>query len=138
MVLPFVLGIIVNKKGQILIGRQPTLSHKPYPGKWDLPGGKLEEDETLIECIEREVKEEIGFDVEKVTMFDVFHHNKKAFLKDYKGEISGLGVSFIIEVTGNFRPTEMVDMHFAPREEIQKLDFTPWAKESLNKFFKNL
>lgn len=31
------------------------------PGNWGIPGGKIEKDETLLEGIERECLEEIGF-----------------------------------------------------------------------------
>jgi 8-oxo-dGTP pyrophosphatase MutT (NUDIX family) len=31
-------------------------------GKWDLPKGKLDEDETVVECARREVCEELGID----------------------------------------------------------------------------
>jgi hypothetical protein len=32
MVLPYVVAILKNKKGGILVGRQPFQKHKPYPG----------------------------------------------------------------------------------------------------------
>ena len=31
------------------------------PGNWGIPGGKIEEDETLFEGLERECREEIGY-----------------------------------------------------------------------------
>ncbi|MFV8269293.1 (deoxy)nucleoside triphosphate pyrophosphohydrolase [Flavobacterium sp. GT2N3] len=34
------------------------------PLKWEFPGGKLEENETEIDCIKREIKEEINIDIE--------------------------------------------------------------------------
>lgn len=36
-------------------------SDEKNPGNWGIPGGKIEKDETLIEGIERECLEEIGF-----------------------------------------------------------------------------
>ncbi|MEO8587909.1 MAG: NUDIX hydrolase [Flavobacteriales bacterium] len=43
----------------ILIAR----GHKPFEGKWCLPGGMVDEDETVEEAALREVREEIGIDV---------------------------------------------------------------------------
>ncbi len=34
---------------------------KKYHGHWGLPGGKVENNETLLDAIERECKEEMGF-----------------------------------------------------------------------------
>jgi len=35
----------------------------PFPNKWNLPGGKLQEDESPIDCAIREVSEETGIDI---------------------------------------------------------------------------
>jgi nucleoside triphosphatase len=60
---PTVGGLIVNKEGKILL----TKSHKWFD-KYTLPGGHIEVGETMKEAVAREVKEEVGLDVEVVEM----------------------------------------------------------------------
>ncbi len=49
--------IVENEQGQILMIRRKD------NGNWGLPAGGLEENETIQECIIREVKEETGLDI---------------------------------------------------------------------------
>jgi nucleoside triphosphatase len=56
---PTVGGLIVNEEGKILLAK----SHKWF-GKYTLPGGHIEVGETMQEALKREVKEEVGLDVE--------------------------------------------------------------------------
>lgn len=51
-------AIIVDEKGKILIGQRPE--GKALPGLWEFPGGKLEEGETIEQCIIREIYEELN------------------------------------------------------------------------------
>jgi nucleoside triphosphatase len=60
---PTVGALIVNKEGKILL----TKSHKWFD-KYTLPGGHIEVGETMREAVIREVKEEVGLDVEVVEM----------------------------------------------------------------------
>lgn len=56
---PTVGALIVNSEGKILLAK----SHKWFD-KYTLPGGHIEVGETMIEAVKREVKEEVGLDVE--------------------------------------------------------------------------
>lgn len=56
------VGVIRNASGEILIDRR--LSKGEMGGLWEFPGGKLEPEETVAECIKREIKEELNIQVE--------------------------------------------------------------------------
>ena len=60
---PTVGALIVSKDGRILL----TKSHKWFD-KYTLPGGHIEVGETMREAVIREVKEEVGLDVEVAEM----------------------------------------------------------------------
>jgi nucleoside triphosphatase len=60
---PTVGALIVNEQGKILL----TKSHKWFD-KYTLPGGHIEVGETMKEAVAREVKEEVGLDVEVAEM----------------------------------------------------------------------
>lgn len=44
--------------GRLLAVQRPK--HSDHPGQWELPGGKIEPDETAVACIRREIREELG------------------------------------------------------------------------------
>jgi len=72
--------VIINKDKKVLIAKRP--SDKPMPNKWEFPGGKLEDGETLEECGIREIKEELELDVvlDKYLGFDELRYKEKDFL----------------------------------------------------------
>jgi len=55
-------AVTVNRKGEVMIAQR--LEGDMLGGLWEFPGGKLEPDETIEECIARELKEELGINVE--------------------------------------------------------------------------
>jgi ADP-ribose pyrophosphatase YjhB (NUDIX family) len=65
-----VTGIVIED-GRLLLLNQDT----PNTGRsWSLPGGKLEEGETLAGALVREMKEETGLDVEPGRLLYVCDH----------------------------------------------------------------
>ncbi len=138
MVLPFVLAIIKNKKGEVLIGQHANLASKPYPLFWDLPGGKLEEGESAEEGIKREVFEELGLKVTKLRLLGTFHHSKDKILSECTSDIPGLAVCFEVKVSGRLTASEQQNVHFAGKKELRKLKMTPWTKHFLKYEFRTL
>ena len=61
--------LFVNEQRQVLLFLRDDLPHIPYPNTWDVPGGHVEEGETAAQCIVREMKEEMGLDLEGFELF---------------------------------------------------------------------
>ena len=53
-------GLIFNTKDELLITRRLG---GEFSGKWEFPGGKLEENESEQDCLIREIKEELDIDI---------------------------------------------------------------------------
>jgi len=55
-----VTAAVIERDGMILIARRK----RAFMGNnWEFPGGKLEDNETLEECLKREIFEELGIDI---------------------------------------------------------------------------
>ena len=68
-----VVASVLKKKKRILISSRPI--GKNFPGLYEFPGGKLNEEEFLIEGLSREIDEELGVKI---------NFNKTYFLLSYK------------------------------------------------------
>src|SRR5882762_10747566 len=53
---------LVFRDGKLLITQRPAGGH--LAGLWEFPGGKREPRETFEQCLQRELKEELGIEVE--------------------------------------------------------------------------
>ena len=55
------VALIQNRQGKILIDRR--LNDGEMGGLWEFPGGKIEPQETVEECIKREIREELDIEI---------------------------------------------------------------------------
>lgn len=66
-------AIIHNEEGQILIARRRQ--GKSQAGLWEFPGGKIEQDESVAECLQRELQEEMGIMILPYESFGMNEYN---------------------------------------------------------------
>jgi 8-oxo-dGTP diphosphatase len=85
-----ITAVVKNKKGDRFLIIKRNLNEVAYPGKWALPGGKVEMGETIMDTLKREVKEEVGIEIE----------DDKRFLLDFTftrpDGINVIGLCFLV------------------------------------------
>jgi len=84
--LPLVVtaAVIINAEKKLFLARRH--SHDDCGGLWEFPGGKLEPGETPEKCLEREIMEELGFEIKADKPFNFSYweySNKKILLLAY-------------------------------------------------------
>jgi 8-oxo-dGTP pyrophosphatase MutT (NUDIX family) len=84
------------KKGLLIIKRSLECGHNP--GLWEVPGGKLDKGQALVDAQEREVMEETGFLVKPVHQL-VFADSYIIGEGQYKG-LPYIGLFSITEIIG--------------------------------------
>lgn len=76
---------IISSKSNVLIARRAKGTH--LSGYWEFPGGKLEKNEKEEECLVREIREELGVDIQVDSFFMENLHtyeSKEILLKAYR------------------------------------------------------
>ena len=90
-------GILIDAEGRYLLGQRPE--GKPYSGYWEVPGGKVEQGETVFQALKRELQEELGIDIHSSEELTVLEH-------DYPHAYVRLHVSIIRSWSGTPRGCE--------------------------------
>jgi 8-oxo-dGTP diphosphatase len=120
--------VIANNQGGILVlKRNPFESH--YPNLWDLPGGKVESDETLQKAAGRETKEESGLDVKLEQDHFYVHHCQDKELDIYGFKSNLISGNVIIS-------DEHTEFKWISKDEWRGLEYTPSVKATIEEFFK--
>jgi A/G-specific adenine glycosylase len=71
------VAVILNAQGEILIDRRKQ--EGLLGGLWEFPGGKVEPEETIEACIRREIREELGIEIEVGDRLIVVDHTYTHF-----------------------------------------------------------
>ena len=114
-----VAGILINSKNEVLISQR--LTSQPWPGYWEFPGGKVEVNESLDQCLSRELFEEISINPLSYTEWitrEFFQDNRVIRITFFK----------ITRWTGEIQKKEVNDYRWINVENINS-----WPKKILPK-----
>lgn len=110
---------IILIENKILVTQRSNKMKLPL--KWEFPGGKVEENETEIDCIKREIREEINIEIEVVKKLS-------SCIYDY-GNVKINLIPFIAKhIRGEIKLTEHKDYKLLEKAALLGLD---WAKADL-------
>jgi 8-oxo-dGTP diphosphatase len=108
------VAVIWNNQEQILIDRRRPKG--AMGGLWEFPGGKIEPGETIQECIQREISEELGIVIEVGEHLITIDHT-------YTDLRVTLTVHHCRHLTGVPQPLESDEIRWVSLEELEKFTF---------------
>lgn len=123
-----VAALISNKNGEFLMGKRGAKARNEK-GKWEFPGGSIEFGERLKEAVVREIKEELGVDIEPENLLPAIDH-----LIPDEGQHWVAHAIFAKIVNGKPRilePEKCDEIGWFKIDEIEKLDATLAVKSFL-------
>ena len=109
-----VAAALVFSEGKLLISQRKEEVH--LGGLWELPGGKLESNETYEACVIREVREELGVDIEVSYKFEEVEHrytDKSVYIKFFICRL----------IKGRPKAIQCSCFHWINRDELSKYNF---------------
>jgi len=110
---------IILKDKKILVAQRNEKMKLPL--KWEFPGGKLEINESEIDCIKREIKEEININIEVLQKLSNNIHDYGTFKINL--------IPFLVQyISGEIKLAEHKDYRLLERSQLLNLD---WAEADL-------
>jgi mutator protein MutT len=124
-----VRAIITNERGEILLLKRANTRYSE--GLWNLPGGKLEYDETVESAIKAEVREETSLEVTASTFYD--------YIDNLPNELSDkhyVTLVFICYTTGSLKLSdESSEFRWLGKDELNTIDIAFRNAEVIRKFW---
>jgi len=108
------VAVIWDDQGNVLIDRRPQSGL--LGGLWEFPGGKVEPGETIEVCIQREIREELGIEIEVGDRLIVVDHAYSHFRVT-------LNVHHCHHVSGEPQPIECDEVRWVPLSELEQYPF---------------
>jgi ADP-ribose pyrophosphatase YjhB (NUDIX family)/ribosomal protein S27AE len=114
------VGGVLLREGRCLLVQR---AHNPGKGRWTIPGGFVETDETLETAVRRELREETGLDSITVSLLAVRDRPESE-----PGQKHDIYITFLQRyLSGELTPqvAEVSDLGFFSPEECTALDIAP-------------
>ena len=114
---------VIWENGKILITKRPEGTH--LGGFWEFPGGKKEDNETLHACLNREILEELGIEIQIDGPLLVVHH-------EYNEKMITLHVYNCHLFSGKPLSMEGQEMKWVSVEDLRNYTFPPPDEHVIN------
>lgn len=135
-----VSAIILSKDRKILMGKKDPAKGGVWPNMWHIPGGGVDEGETLEQALTREVKEEVGLDISDAKITPLNHNftgTTEKTIKDTGERVlcHMLFNHFEVQLNKNANKIELhlsddlVESHWFTLEELPNVKQIPGSKE---------
>lgn len=113
----FTGAVLVDNEKRIYLIKEED-KNKIGKGRWNLPGGSIDEGENLVESIKRETLEETGYELKVGSIVGIYHCTK--------GGVNWLYIVFGAEVVkrkkGAVRDESVKEWRWFEREEFLEMD----------------
>ena len=112
---------VVERDGRVLLGMKAA-GAEPYPDTWRLPGGGIEPDESNLEALARELREETGLELVKAEPILYQEDLAKKHGELWKWRF------FIYKVEAGGEPvagSDLVRLEWVPKAELAKRALPP-------------
>jgi 8-oxo-dGTP diphosphatase len=110
-----VTAAVIERDGKVLVARRGP--GQRFAGLWEFPGGKLEEGEDPVRCLERELREELGIRARVGRFLCAVPYRSPALALD-------LLVYRADQVAGRLRPVDHDDVRWLDPAEMDEAAFT--------------
>lgn len=123
-IIPSVHGVIINASREILLHRRED---SPL---WAFPGGKIEPEESVEQCLKREIREELGVTVRAKQLLGVYTDPAYLLALDDKVHRVFLVVFLCAIVQGSpVLTNETVEYKWFQKSEIDSIQAFPLVKD---------
>ena len=110
-------GVALIRRGREFLISQ-RCKDDTFGSFWEFPGGRREQNESFEDCVIREVKEEIGIEIQVVKKFTDMK-------KVYKERIIWLNFYLCSYISGDPRPIECQKVRWVDVSELSNYKFPP-------------
>lgn len=111
-----VTAAIIRKDNTVLIAQRGGTGD--IAGKWEFPGGKVEEGESLEQCLRREIKEELGVNIKVQRYFgeSIFQSTARTYrIMAFMAKL----------ISGDLNPSEHSGLKWVTVSELDQYQFLP-------------
>jgi A/G-specific adenine glycosylase len=115
-----VTAAVIWTEGKVLIARRPVTGL--LGGMWEFPGGKQQEGEDLPTCLQREIREELGAEIEVGPELGVYRHAYTHFsvtLHAFECKLIGAGLQAFVHAEIAWAAPE--ELHQFPMGKIDRM-----------------